>query len=108
MSMRLDLFLKKTHLLKRRELARELCDSGSVRLNGVPKKASAEVRIGDELLFPVFNRVLRVKVLALPEGSAAKSDQWSFVEILEERRVPFDEGILDDPFQPRPKPPTNH
>jgi ribosomal 50S subunit-recycling heat shock protein len=105
---RLDLFLKKTHLLKRRELARELCDSGSVRVNGAPRKASSEVKIGDELLFPVFNRVLRVKVLDLPEGNVGKSDQWSFLEILEERRILLDDVLLDDPFLPKPKTPTDH
>ena len=106
--MRLDLFLKKTHLLKRRELARELCDEGMVRINGAPKKAAAEVQVGDELLFPVFNRLLRVKVLAIPEGNVAKADQWSFVEILEEKRLDFDDGSGEDPFAPRPKPPTFH
>ena len=40
MSVRLDLFLKKTHLVKRRELARELCEEGMVRVNGTPRKAS--------------------------------------------------------------------
>jgi ribosomal 50S subunit-recycling heat shock protein len=47
-SVRLDLFLKKTHLVKRRELARELCDEGMVRVNGTPRKPSHEVRLGDE------------------------------------------------------------
>lgn len=108
MSVRLDLYLKKTHLLKRRELARELCESGMVRVNGSPRKASAEVKAGDELVFPIYNRVLRVRVLALPQGNVAKSDQWSFVEILEERRLPFDDGLLEDPTVPRPKTPTEH
>ncbi len=106
--MRLDLFLKKSHLLKRRELARELCDEGVVRVNGVPRKASHELKVGDELLFPVYNRVLRVRVLSLPAGSVPKSEQWSMVEVLEERRSAMDPGPIDDPMAPKPKTPTEH
>ena len=106
--MRLDAFLKKTHLVKRRELARELCDEGMVRVNGTPKKAAWEVKAGDELQFPLYNRLLRVRVLALPETSAAKHDQWSFVEVLEEKRLTWEEGGSEDPTSNHPKSPTNH
>ena len=106
--MRLDLFLKKTHLVKRRELARELCDEGMVRVNGTPRKASHEVRQGDELLFPLYNRIIRARVLNLPEGPVPRGDQWSFIEVLEEKRAPMDEPLAADPLAPRPKPPTNH
>jgi len=108
MSVRLDLFLKKTHLLKRREMARELCDEGMVRVNGAPRKASFEVKAGDQLDFPVFNRLLKVRILGLPESNISKSDQWSFVEVLEEKRMAFDEGPLEDPTVPRPKRPSDH
>ncbi|WP_005036328.1 S4 domain-containing protein [Holophaga foetida] len=108
MTLRLDLFLKKTHLLKRRELARELCEEGMVRVNGTPRKASFEVKPDDELAFPIYNRALKVRILGIPEGNIAKSDQWSFVEILEDRRLPVDEGAFDDPTLPRPKPPREH
>jgi ribosomal 50S subunit-recycling heat shock protein len=106
--MRLDLFLKKSHLLKRRELARELCDEGVVRVNGVPRKASFEVQPQDELVFPIYNRILRVKILDVPSGQVAKADQWSMVEILEEKRVLVDDATGEDPFSPRQKPPTEH
>ena len=108
LNLRLDLFLKKTHLLKRRELARELCDEGVVRVNGIPRKASFELKIGDELLFPVYNRILRVRVLDIPAGSVPKTSQWSMVEILEEKRLPVDFGPGEDPTIPRPKTPTEH
>jgi ribosomal 50S subunit-recycling heat shock protein len=107
-NVRLDLFLKKTHLVKRRELARELCDEGMVRVNGTPRKASHEVRLGDELLFPLYNRIIRARVLNLPEGTVPRGEQWSFIEVLEEKRAPVDEPLVLDPLAPRPKPPTNH
>lgn len=106
--MRLDLFLKKSHLLKRRELARELCEEGVVRVNGVPRKASFEVKAGDELLFPVYNRILKVRVLDLPAVNVPKADQWSLVEVLEDKRVPLEFGSGTDPMAPKPKPPTEH
>jgi len=104
---RLDAFLKKTHLLKRRELARELCDAGMVRVNGAPKKASAEVAAGDELQFPIYNRMLRVRVLGMPEGNVAKAEQWSYVELLEERKLLVDDG-WDEPSFSVPKKPLDH
>lgn len=106
--MRLDLFLKKSHLLKRRELARELCDEGVVRVNGVPRKASFELKVGDELMFPIYNRMLRVRVLDIPTGSVPKASQWSMVEILEEKRILVDFGPGEDPTLPKPKTPTEH
>jgi ribosomal 50S subunit-recycling heat shock protein len=107
-TVRLDLFLKKTHLVKRRELARELCEEGMVRVNGTPRKASHEVKQGDELLFPLYNRLIRARVLNLPEGNVPRGEQWSFIEILEEKWAPVDETPGDDPLAPRPKTPTNH
>jgi len=106
--MRLDLFLKTTHLVKRRELAKELCDEGMVRVNGAPKKASAEVSLGDELVFPIYNRMLRVKILDVPKGNLPKGSQWSFIEILEEKRFAVDDGFGEDTFRPAIKPTTFH
>jgi ribosomal 50S subunit-recycling heat shock protein len=94
--MRLDLFLKTTHLVKRRELAKELCDEGMVRVNGSPKKASTEVSVGDELVFPIYNRMLKVKILDVPKGNLPKGNQWSFIELLEEKRFPVDDGLGGD------------
>jgi len=106
--MRLDQFLKTTHLVKRRELAKELCDEGYVRVNGAPKKASAEISVGDELDFPIYNRLLKVKVLNIPKGNLPKGNQWSFIEILEEKRFPVDDGYMENPLRRSPKPPTYH
>lgn len=105
--MRLDAFLKKTHLVKRRELARELCDEGMVRVNGVPRKASSEIKEGDELQFPLYNRLLRVRVLAMPQGNVSKTEQWSFLEVLEEKKLLVDDG-WDIAGSTRMKSPTEH
>jgi ribosomal 50S subunit-recycling heat shock protein len=105
--MRLDQFLKATHLVKRRELAKELCDDGCVRINGSPRKAAAEVLPGDILEFPIYNRMLKVMVLDVPKGSAPKGSQWSFIEIIEEKRFPVDDMAPDPPGR-LAKTPTYH
>jgi len=105
---RLDLFLKKTHLVKRRELARELCEEGMVRVDGTPRKASHEVKAGNELEFPLYNRIIRAKVLNLPEGTVPRGDQWTYIEVLEEKWAPVEDTPMADPMAPRPKSPTFH
>lgn len=45
--MRLDLFLKVTRLIKRRTIAKELCDAGKVLINDKVSKPSADVKEGD-------------------------------------------------------------
>jgi ribosomal 50S subunit-recycling heat shock protein len=105
---RLDLFLKKTHLVKRRELARELCEEGMVRVDGTPRKASFEVKAGNELEFPLYNRIIRAKVLNLPEGNVPRGDQWTYIEVLEEKWAPMDDVQGLDPLAKRPKSPTFH
>lgn len=106
--MRLDLFLKKTHLVKRRELARELCEEGMVRVDGTPRKASHEVKAGNELEFPLYNRIIRARVLNLPEGNVARGDQWTYIEVLEEKWAPMDDAEFVDPLAKPPKTPTFH
>ncbi len=106
--MRLDAYLKKSHLIKRRELANTLCDEGMVRVNGHPRKASHEVKAGDELEFPLFSRLLKVRILGLPEGNVGKAEQWTLFEVLEEKRVPLDMGLAEDPLAAPPKNSRSH
>jgi ribosomal 50S subunit-recycling heat shock protein len=89
-------------------MAKELCEEGYVRVNGVPRKASAEISIGDELDFPLYNRLLKVKVLGIPKGSMPKGSQWSFIEILEEKRILVDDGYVPQHTKQPAKPPTYH
>ena len=51
--MRLDLFLKETRLIKRRTIAKELCDAGKVLINDKISKPSAEVKEGDVVTLKV-------------------------------------------------------
>ena len=47
--MRLDKFLKVSRLVKRRTLAKELCDGGRVAVNGRVAKAGTDVEVGHTL-----------------------------------------------------------
>lgn len=79
--MRVDLFLKQSRILKRRSLAKELCDEGAVLLNGRPVRAGHEVAVGDEIILNLRNRKLCVQVLEVPERvpSAARARELYLV-----------------------------
>lgn len=69
--MRLDKWLKVSRIIKRRTLAKEVCDGGRVTVNGRPAKASTEVKAGDKVAVDLGNRLLQVEVLATPEAVRA-------------------------------------
>ncbi|MBI3128256.1 MAG: RNA-binding S4 domain-containing protein [Candidatus Tectomicrobia bacterium] len=90
--MRLDLFLSLSRLVKRRAAAKELADSGGVRLGGRPIKAAHPVQVGDELDLRIGGRELRVRVAALTERKLRPAEARELYEILSETRVEEDEG----------------
>ena len=62
MFMRLAKFLKVSRLVKRREVAKSLCDDGDVVINGKIGKPSSEVNAGDELVLMLGKHKVTVKV----------------------------------------------
>ena len=66
--MRLDLYLKNTHLLKRRSCAKALALGGAVLLNGRPAKPARDVGPGDELTFVGDDEEPGRRVLILREA----------------------------------------
>ncbi len=60
--MRLDKFLKVSRLIKRRSVAKELCDKGRVCVNGRAAKAGTEITEGDQLNISLGKKVLEVEV----------------------------------------------
>jgi ribosomal 50S subunit-recycling heat shock protein len=80
--MRLDLFLKKTRLLKQRPLAKRFCDEGAVLVNGRPAKPSQSVRAGDRIRLQLPRRRLEVRVLDVPAGNVARGTTSTRVEVL--------------------------
>lgn len=80
--MRLDKFLKVSRLVKRRTLAKEVCDQGRVEVNERVAKAGTDVAVGDELLIRFGNQSLRVRVTSLRE-TTRKSEAGELYELLE-------------------------
>ena len=61
--------------MKRRTLAKELCDEGAVLVNGRPSRAGRELAPGDEVTLNLRNRVLLVAVLELPSEYKVLKDE---------------------------------
>ena len=73
--MRLDLFLKASRLCPRRSVAQKLCDAGLVLLNGNKAKSAHPVKVADEIVLQRRDRVVRLRVLALPVSAQTSKDQ---------------------------------
>jgi len=83
--MRLDLFLKASRLIVRRSLAQKFCDAGMVKVNDLTAKSSREVKPDDEIEIKKHNRLIKVKVLQVPDKKqVSHSDAANLYEIVSE------------------------
>jgi len=73
-SVRLDLFLKRTGLVKQRTLARDICDHGCARVDGRTAKASKEIEAGSVIELETDRDIVEVEVLGLPERNYRRKD----------------------------------
>ena len=71
---RLDKYLWSIRLFKTRTLAAVACDSGKVKFNGSPAKASRQVSIGDEYDVKTEAKRWRIKVTGLLDKRVAHSE----------------------------------
>ena len=67
--MRLDLVLKQTRIIKRRTIAKEVCDMGKVSINGKVAKPSSEVNDGDILDIKMGPKSVRAKITYTKQGN---------------------------------------
>lgn len=79
--MRLDKWLKVARIIKRRTVAKEVCDAGRVYVNGRPAKAGTELKIGDEVSLTLGQRTVKVRVLATPETVRADEARTLYEEL---------------------------
>ena len=79
--MRLDLYLSKVGLLKRRTLAKELTSAGLVEINGKPSKPAYEIKIGDIIKIG-GKRMITAEVLEIPGGNVKKEDREKYFKVL--------------------------
>jgi len=79
--LRLDKFLKVSRIIKRRTLAKEICDAGKILINGRPAKASTEVKPQDELTLDFGTRIRKVRVLDTPKTASTEYAKSMYEEI---------------------------
>jgi ribosomal 50S subunit-recycling heat shock protein len=84
-----DVFLKQSRLVKRRTLAKELCDEGCVLVNGQPARAGRDVEAGDEITLKLRNRSLSVEVTEVPE-EGSKGAPALYRVLRDERKSDFE------------------
>ena len=89
--MRLDLFLKTSRLIVRRSLAQEFCDANLIKINGAIAKSSKEVKTGDEIEIKRRDRLIRLKVLEVPDKKqVSKQNAANLYEVLSEEIIEDD------------------
>jgi ribosomal 50S subunit-recycling heat shock protein len=79
--MRLDKYLKVSHLIKRRTVANEACDADKISVNGKTARASYSVKTGDVIDINMGRQPLKIRVLSLAE-SVRKEDAGQMYEVV--------------------------
>jgi ribosome-associated heat shock protein Hsp15 len=87
---RLDLYLKKTGLIKHRTEAKRACESGAVTISGHAVKPGKTVQEGQKIRIAYPRRILEVEVLEIPPGGVRKSERDRYYRILEDRARDWD------------------
>lgn len=65
--MRLDKYLKVSRIIKRRTIAKEVCENGRVIINGKVAKASTDVKEEDVIEITFANKILKAKIINITE-----------------------------------------
>ncbi len=81
--MRLDKYLKVSGLVKRRTVAKQLCDAGRIRVNGNPAKAGTRVKQDDEVDLFLGRRRLKIRVQNI-EAAPTSRAEGLFTVLLDE------------------------
>mgnify|MGYP001391126824 CR=1 FL=1 len=89
--MRLDLFLKRCCLTRRRSEAKQACDNGIVTIDDQPAKASRVVKPGNRIGLAFTDRYLEVEVLTLPRGNVSKTVARTHFRVIQDEARELDE-----------------
>ena len=71
--MRIDKFLKNSRLIKRRTIAKEMCEQGRVQIGGRPAKPGSEIGTGDIIGIRFGSVELIIRVVAIHEVADRKN-----------------------------------
>ncbi|MCF0146950.1 MAG: RNA-binding S4 domain-containing protein [Clostridium sp.] len=80
--MRLDKYLKVSRIIKRRTVAKEVCEGDRVSINGKIAKPSTVVKEGDIIEIQFANRSLKARIVNIAEH-VRKENAKEMYEILE-------------------------
>jgi ribosomal 50S subunit-recycling heat shock protein len=86
----MDVFLKRSGLIRQRSLAKEVCDRGKVRADGKRIKAGKEIGPGTRIELDLRDERLELEILELPQRSYKRKDGESLYRIIRhERKDPY-------------------
>lgn len=88
--MRLDKFLKVSRLIKRRTVAKEVCDAGRIQINGRKAKAGSDVAVGDILEIVYGNKIIEAEILIVAETMKA-AEAANMYRIIKENKITADD-----------------
>lgn len=94
--MRLDKYLKVSRLIKRRTLAKEVCDQGRIQINGRQAKASTSVAAGDLLTIKFGQKIVEARVEMLQESAKKDLAAQMYTIVSETRREVVEPEFIDD------------
>lgn len=82
--MRLDKFLKVSRIIKRRTLAKEVCDGGRVSINEQVAKAGSEVKVGDILSIRFGQKLVTAKIERIADNVSKDMADTLYTVVKEE------------------------
>ena len=82
--MRLDQFLKESRIIKRRTLAKQMCDEGFVFINGKKAKASYEVKQNDEIEIFFKQKRVKYRIEDIPKKGTRKNEASKYYTVMGE------------------------
>ena len=84
--MRVDKYLKVSRLIKRRTIAKEVCDHEKITINGKISKPSAEIKVNDIISIKFGTKLITIKVLSTNEYTKKEESNLMY-EIIKEEKV---------------------
>lgn len=78
--MRIDVFLKKTMIFKRRNDAKEMCDNDLIRINNRTVKPAKTIQPGDTIEIDTLKGTRKLIVRAIPSGNVPKDELGKYYE----------------------------
>ncbi len=85
--MRIDLFLKRSRIIKQRDAAKKACDRGMVSISGRPAKPGHQVGARDIVVVEWPHRRLEFEVLDVPAGNVSKDRAQSLYAVLSDEQL---------------------